>query len=160
MLWAPQAECGLVHSNQEEQESGELWGCHWREACAVDPGVQHDCWSQGGVYLLQVFTGLASVSSRAYRLPAPQTDAEASTTCSSSGKLSTVLSMILPRTITMSQQLQRSGGLEGGSTMEKWWEIANYLKLKGSMETNCSRYHPSVLTKSLLLGIFPSTLNR
>ena len=92
----------------------EIWGCHWRGACAVDPGVQHDCWSQGGVYLLQVFTGLASVSSRAYRLPAPQTDAEASTACSSSGKLSTVLSMILPRTITMSQQLQRSGGGVGG----------------------------------------------
>ena len=26
----------------------ELWGCHWRGACAVDPGVQQDCWSQGG----------------------------------------------------------------------------------------------------------------
>ena len=74
-----------------------------------------------------------------------------------SGKRSTVLCMILLiRTITMSLQLQRGGK----STMEKWWEIANYLKLKGSMETNCSRYHPSVLTKSLLLGIFPSTLNR
>ena len=47
MLWAPQAERGWVHSNQEEQDSGELWGCHWRGACAVDPGVWQDCWSQG-----------------------------------------------------------------------------------------------------------------
>ena len=63
---------------------------------------------------MQVLTGLAGVSSRTCRLPAPQTDAEAATAWSSSGKLSTIFCMILLRTITMSQQLQRSGGGVGG----------------------------------------------
>ena len=49
---------------------------------------------EGGL-LVQVLTGLAGVSSRNHRLPAPQTDAEAATAWSSSGKLSTILCMIL-----------------------------------------------------------------
>ena len=55
-------------------------------------------------FLVQVLTGLAGVSSRNHRLPAPQTDAEAATAWSSSGKLSTVLCMVLVmRTITVSE---------------------------------------------------------
>ena len=58
---------------------------------------------EGGL-LVQVLTGLAGVSSRNHRLPAPQTDAEAATAWGSSAKLSTVLCMILViRTITMSK---------------------------------------------------------
>ena len=49
---------------------------------------------EGGL-LVQVPTGLAGVNSRNRRLPAPQTDAEAATAWSSSGKLSTILCMIL-----------------------------------------------------------------
>ena len=56
---------------------------------------------------MQVLTGLAGVSSRTCRLPAPQTDAEAATAWSSSGKLSRILCMILLRTITVSQQVER-----------------------------------------------------
>ena len=56
-----------------------------------------------GGHLVQVLIGLAGVSSRTWRLPAPQTDAQAATARSSSGKLSTVLYMILLiRTVTMS----------------------------------------------------------
>lgn len=69
----------------EEQESGELWGCHWRGACAVDPGVWQDCWSPEGGHLVEVLTGLAAVSSRTCRLPAAQTDAEVATARSSQG---------------------------------------------------------------------------
>ena len=77
------------------------------------PWVQQDCWSQGRGHLGQVLTGLAGVSSRTCRLPAPQTDAEAATAWSSSGELSTVLCMIfLIRTITMSQQLQSGGKVQ------------------------------------------------
>ena len=58
---------------------------------------------EGGL-LVHVLTGLAGVSSRNPRLPAPLTDAEAATAWSSSGELSTVLCMILVmRTITMSE---------------------------------------------------------
>ena len=54
--------------------------------------------------LVHMITGLAGVSSRNPRLPAPQTDAEAATAWSSSGELSTVLCMILVmRTVTMSE---------------------------------------------------------
>ena len=54
--------------------------------------------------LVLVLTGLAGVSSRNHRLPAPQTDAEAAAAWSSSGKLSTVLCMVLViRTVTMSE---------------------------------------------------------
>ena len=83
-----------------------------------------------GGHLVEVLTGLAGVSSRTCRLPAPQTDAEAATACSSSGKLSTVLSMILPRTITMSQQLQRSWGWgEYNGEMMGNIQLFNYLRL-------------------------------
>ena len=58
---------------------------------------------EGGL-LVQVLTGLAGVSSRNHRLPAPQTHAEAATAWGSSVNLSTVLCMILVmRTITMSE---------------------------------------------------------
>ena len=46
--------CGLARlsmdrSIQSKRSSNlELSGCHWRRACAVDPGVQQDYWSQGG----------------------------------------------------------------------------------------------------------------
>ena len=54
--------------------------------------------------LVHMLTGLAGVSSRNPRLPAPQTDAEAATAWSRSGKLSTVLCLVLVmRTITMSE---------------------------------------------------------
>ena len=70
---------------------------------------------------MQVLTGLAGVSSRTCRLPAPQIDAEAATAWSSSGKLSTVLCMILLiRTTTMSLQLQRGKKIQcrnGGKYM-------------------------------------------
>ena len=73
-------------------------------ACAVDPGVQQDCWSQGRSHLVQVLTGLAGVSSRTCRLTAPQTDAEAATAWSNSWELSTLLCMILLiRSTTMSK---------------------------------------------------------
>ena len=58
---------------------------------------------EGGL-LVHVLTGLAGVSSRNPRLPARLTDAEAATAWSSSGKLSTVLCMVLViRTVTMSE---------------------------------------------------------
>ena len=56
---------------------------------------------------MEALTGLAGVSSRTCRLPAPQTDAEAATAWSSSGKFSTIL---IIRTITMSEQLQNERG--------------------------------------------------
>ena len=67
-----------------------------------------------GGHLGQVLTGLAGVSSRTCRLPAPQTDAEAATAWSSSGELSTGLCMILLiRTVTMSLRLQRGEKYNG-----------------------------------------------
>ena len=64
---------------------------------------------------MQVLTGLAGVSSRTYRLSAPQIDAEAATAWSSSGRLSTVLCMILLiRIIRMSPQLQRGKKIQCG----------------------------------------------
>ena len=88
----------------DEQDSGEVWVDHWRGVCVVDPEVQKDCWCQVRGHLVPVITGLAGVSSRTCRLPAPQTDAEAATAWSSSGELSTVLCMILLiRTTTMSK---------------------------------------------------------
>ena len=123
-------------------------------ACAVDPGVQQGCWSLGGW----------SSSAGAHRTGwCELKDLQAacspdrrwgSNSTEQSGRLSTILCIILIRIITMSQKLQRGGK----SSMEKWWEISKYLRLKGSMETNCYRYHPSVLTKSLLLGILPFSL--
>ena len=44
---------------------------------------------------MHVLTRLAGVSSRTCRLPDPQTDAEAATSWSSLGKLSTILCIIL-----------------------------------------------------------------
>ena len=68
-----------------------------------------------GGHLVQVLIGLADVSSRTCRLPAPQTDAEAATSWSSSDKLSTVLCMIL---------LIRTSwaAVRGGARRVRWWE--------------------------------------
>ena len=76
-------------------------------ACAVDPGVQQDCWSQGGW----------SPSAGAHRTGwCELKDLQAacspdrrwgSTSTEQSGRLSTVLRMVLIGIITMSQQLQR-----------------------------------------------------
>ena len=65
---------------------------------------------------MEVLTGLAGVSLRTCRLPAPHRDAVAATgwRWSNPGKLS-ILYMVLLRTITMSQQFQRGGK----SKMEK-----------------------------------------
>ena len=120
VLWAPQAERWWVHSNQEEQDSGDLWGCPWRGACPVDPGVPQDCWSQGR----------GSPSGGAHRTGWCEfKDLQAacspdrcwgSNSMEQSGKLSTVLCMILLyRAVTISLQLQRGGK----STMDRWWEI-------------------------------------
>ena len=125
----------------EEQESGELWGCHWRGACAVDPGVQQDCWSQG--------TG--SSSGGAHRTGWCEfKDLQAacspdrrwgSTSTEQSGRLSTVLCMVLLiRTVTVSQQLQRrGGGRYSVEIMENTW---HHLRIKGSQETSCYRCRP------------------
>ena len=48
---------------------------------------------------MQVLTGLAGVSSRTCRLPAPQSDAEAAKSRSSSGKLSTKLCIVYNNTL-------------------------------------------------------------
>ena len=121
VLWAPQAECGWAHSNQEEQESGELWGCHWRGACAVDPGVQQDCWSQGrgsrsaGAHRTGwcEFKDLQAACSPDRRWGSNSTE--------QSGRLSTVLCMVLLiRTVTASLQLQRGKKIQcrnGGKYM-------------------------------------------
>ena len=158
MLWAPQAERGWVHSNQEEQESGELWGCHWRGgACAVDPGVQQDCWSQG--------TG--SSSGGAHRTGWCEfKDLQAacspdrrwgSTSTEQSGRLSTVLCMVLLiRTVTSSLQLQRGGG--GRYSVEIMENTWHHLRIKGSQETSCYRRRPSVLPNGLLSHILPRSL--
>ena len=68
---------------------------------------------------MEVLTGLAGVSSRTCRLPAPQIDAEAATAWSSSGRLSTIM-ILLIRTTTMSLQLQRGEKIQcrnGGKYM-------------------------------------------
>ena len=89
-------------------------------------GVSKTAGLKEGGHLEQVLTGLAGVSSRTCRLPAPQTDAEAATSWSSSGELSTLLCMsLLIRTVTMPQQLQRGGKVQwrnDGKYMIKLYE--------------------------------------
>ena len=86
-------------------------------ACAVGPGVQQDCWSQGGW----------SPSAGAHRTGwCELKDLQAacspdrrwgSNSTEQSGRLSTVLCMVLIGIITMSQQLQRGGKKYSGEMM-------------------------------------------
>ena len=106
--WRGVGHTGWVWRGTFKQRRAGFW---WAQrvslkggGCAVDPGVQQDCWSQGRSHLVQVLTGLAGVSSRTCRLTAPQTDAEAATAWSNSWELSTLLCMILLiRSTTMSK---------------------------------------------------------
>ena len=62
---------------------------------------------------MEALTGLAGVSSRTCRLPVPQTDAEAATAWSSSGKFSTILirTSQCPSSCKMREEIQhRNGG--------------------------------------------------
>ena len=108
----------------EEQDSGELWGCHWRGACAVDPGFSKTAGLKEGGHVVQVLTGLAGVSLRTCRLPAPQTDAEAAPARSSQGgsQQSSVWSFLLepsqcPSSFKMGEEIQHRNG---GKYMNLW----------------------------------------
>ena len=126
-------------------------------ACAVDPGVQQDCWSQG--------TG--SSSGGAHRTGwCELKDQQAacspdrrwgSTSTEQSGRLSTVLCMILLiRTVTASLQLERGGG--GRHSVEIMENMWHHLRIKGSQETSCYRRRPSALPNGLLSHILPRSL--
>ena len=86
MLWAPQAECGLAHSDQKDQDSGECCkGVTEGGPVKQTLGFGKTAGLKEGGHQVEVLTGLAGVSSRTCRLPAPQTDAEAATARSSQG---------------------------------------------------------------------------
>ena len=157
MLWAPQAEHGWVHSNQKEQDSGEPWGCHWRGVCAVDPGVQQDCWSQEMGSSSGSAHGTGWCEFKDLQAACSPYRRWGSNSTEQSGRLSTVLCMILLiRTITASLQLQRGGG--GRYIVEIMENMWHYLRIKASKETNCYRCHPSVLPNGLLSQSLPRSL--
>ena len=138
----------------EGQNSGELWGCQWSGACEVDPGFSKTAGLKEGGDLGQVLTGLAGVSSRTCRLPAPQTDTEAATAWSSSGELSTVWSFLLE----LSQCLN-SYRVGERYNVEVMGNTGNYLRFKGTKEVNFYRCHPSGL-QIVYYNTFPANLKR